>query len=92
MGDALRAGIQEQAERRGVEIVQTGPSQMPFLSFVGDVDWSIASQFAAAALRHGLYLHPRHNWFISAALTDADLDRALSATDAAFGELRSPRL
>jgi len=88
MGDALRAGLQEQADRRGIAINQTGPSQMPYLSFVGDVDWAVSIQFAAAALRHGLYLHPRHNWFISAALTDDDLEVALSATDAAFGELR----
>ena len=60
----------------------------PTSSFVGDVDRALANQFAASALRHGLYLHPRHNWFISAALTDSDLELALAATDAAFSELR----
>ena len=59
------------------------------MSFVGDVDKAMANRFAASALRRGLYLHPRHNWFISAALTDADLELALSATDAAFSELRA---
>ena len=90
MGDALRAGVQEQADRRGIEIRQTGPSQMPFMSFVGDVDLSMAAGFASSALRHGLYLHPRHNWFISAALTEDDLELALSATGAAFAEVRPP--
>lgn len=88
MGDAFRAGVAEQSARRGFEVIQSGPSQMPYMSFVGDVEKKLATDFAASALRHGLFLHPRHNWFISAAMTDADLDLALSATDAAFSELR----
>lgn len=89
MGDALRQGIEAQSLRHGIEVRQSGPSQMPFMSFVGDVDSKMAAQFASSALRHGLYLHPRHNWFVSAAFSDADLDLALSATDAAFSELRT---
>jgi glutamate-1-semialdehyde 2,1-aminomutase len=89
MGDALRVGLAEQSERWGIEVLQSGPSQMPYMSFVGDVDKAMANSFAASTLRHGAYLHPRHNWFISAALTDADLEFALSATDAAFSELRA---
>jgi glutamate-1-semialdehyde 2,1-aminomutase len=89
MGDALRAGLAEQSTRWGIEVLQTGPSQMPYMSFVGDVDMKMATEFAASALRRGLFLHPRHNWFISAAMTNADLDLALSATDAAFSELRA---
>lgn len=87
-GEVLRAGIAEQAQRWGFEVLQTGPPQMPYMSFVGDQDYERALGFAAGALRNGLFLHPRHNWFISAALTSADLDVALAATDAAFGELR----
>ena len=34
--------------------------------------------------RRGAYFHPWHNWFLSAAHTDADIDRALDATDPAF--------
>jgi glutamate-1-semialdehyde 2,1-aminomutase len=87
-GEVLRAGIQEQADRWGFEITQSGPPQMPYLSFAGDADRSVGTRFASGALRHGLYLHARHNWFVSAALTEADLDQALRATDAAFAELR----
>ncbi len=87
-GEVLRAGIQEQADRWAFEITQSGPPQMPYLSFAGDDDRSVGARFASGALRHGLYLHARHNWFVSAALTDADLDQALRATDAAFAELR----
>jgi glutamate-1-semialdehyde 2,1-aminomutase len=35
-------------------------------------------------MRAGAYIHPRHNWFVSAAMTDGDLALALAATDEAF--------
>jgi glutamate-1-semialdehyde 2,1-aminomutase len=88
MGAALREGFDEQARRWGYEIRQTGPVQMPYLSFVGDQDHAVGTQFAAGAVRHGLYLHPRHNWFVSAAMNESDLEMALSASDNAFRDLR----
>jgi glutamate-1-semialdehyde 2,1-aminomutase len=39
-------------------------------------------------MRGGAYLHPRHNWFVSAALTDDDIAVVLAATDEAFGAVR----
>jgi glutamate-1-semialdehyde 2,1-aminomutase len=90
MGRQLRAGILAQAAARGIEVRYTGPPAMPYLTFAGDRDHQQASAFAAAAIRNGAYLHPRHNWFISAAMTPADLDRALEATDAAFAAVHAP--
>jgi glutamate-1-semialdehyde 2,1-aminomutase len=40
--------------------------------------------FAWEALRGGAYLHPQHTMFLSAAHTEADIDRALQATDSAM--------
>jgi glutamate-1-semialdehyde 2,1-aminomutase len=88
-GTALRAGIIEQASARGIEINYTGPPAMPYLTFAGDRNHELGSAFAAAAIRAGLYLHPRHNWFISAAMTDADLAKALAATDEAFAAVQA---
>jgi glutamate-1-semialdehyde 2,1-aminomutase len=84
VGGALRAGIVDQATSRGLEISYTGPAVMPYLTFAGDQGHRLASEFAAAAMRGGVYLHPRHNWFISAAMTEADVTRALAVTDEAF--------
>jgi glutamate-1-semialdehyde 2,1-aminomutase len=92
VGEALRDGIDAQARRWGFEVRQTGPVQMPFLSFVGDSDLTLGGQFAVAALCHGLYIHPRHNWFVSAAMTDSDLEMALNATELAFEDLRNSSL
>jgi glutamate-1-semialdehyde 2,1-aminomutase len=83
-GSALRAGILQQAAARGVAINYTGPAVMPYLTFAGDHGYALASTFAGAALRAGAYVHPRHNWFVSAAMTEADLAAALAATDEGF--------
>jgi glutamate-1-semialdehyde 2,1-aminomutase len=88
-GTALRAGILEQASARGIDINYTGPAAMPYLTFAGDRNHELGQVFAAAAIRAGLYLHPRHNWFISAAMTDADLAEALVATDEAFAAVQA---
>ena len=87
-GEELRAGILAQADSYGFAVNYTGPPQMPYLTFTGDRGHALASEFAGHAIRHGAYLHPRHNWFVSAAMTGDDLALALGATDAAFAALR----
>ena len=73
-GRLLREGLAEQARAHGFTVRQTGPVQIPWLSFAGDTTLEKGMYFAAACLRHGVYLHPWHNWFLSAAHTDKDID------------------
>jgi glutamate-1-semialdehyde 2,1-aminomutase len=87
-GRALRDGLAGQAARWEVAIRQSGPVQMPFLTFTGDTGFALANTFAGEAMRRGAFLHPRHNWFISAATTPADIDRVLEATDQGFAAVR----
>lgn len=87
-GDRLRAGIVEQAATFGFGVRQTGPSQMPLMLFDGDTDMRIGYFWTEAALRRGVYLHPYHNMFITSALTDADIEKTLTATGEAFEELK----
>jgi glutamate-1-semialdehyde 2,1-aminomutase len=88
-GTRLREGIARQAEQYSVDVSQTGPVQIPNLSFAGDGDFAKAMAFCGEAAAHGAILHPRHNWFLSSAHTEADIDRVLEATDAAFRAVRS---
>jgi hypothetical protein len=87
-GEALRDGLLAQARAWGLPVSYTGPAVMPYLTFDGDKDYELARVFAAQALRGGAYLHPRHNWFVSAAMTGDDLALALDATDQAFAAVR----
>ncbi len=87
MGQRFRNGLAAQAQAHGVAIRQTGPVQLPLILFEGDVNLERGSVFCAEALRRGIYLHPDHNMFLSMAHREADIDRALEATDAAFREV-----
>ena len=72
-GAALRLGVR-----------QSGPPQMPTILFDDDADYAKGSRFMQEALKRGVYLHPRHNMFLSLAHTEADIDSALQVTDEAF--------
>jgi glutamate-1-semialdehyde 2,1-aminomutase len=84
IGERLRGGIEAQARRHGVGVRQTGPVQMPMILFDDDAELEKGNLFAATALRHGVYLHPWHNMFLSLAHGEAEIDRALEATDQAL--------
>jgi glutamate-1-semialdehyde 2,1-aminomutase len=87
MGNRLRAGLDEVAARHGFRLRQTGPVQMPMVLVDGDRDLRTGSALCLAALRHGIYLHPRHNMFLCAAHGPAEIDRAIEGVDAAFADI-----
>ena len=87
-GTLLRGGIEREAAAAGVPVSQTGPVQLPNLSFPGDEKHERAFAFCAAAADHGVLFHPRHNWFLSAAHTESDVERALVAARAGFRVVR----
>ena len=87
-GTELREEILAQARSWDLPVNYTGPAAMPYLTFAGDEGHQLADVFAAQALRGGAYLHPRHNWFVSAAMTGDDLALVLEATDQAFAAVR----
>jgi glutamate-1-semialdehyde 2,1-aminomutase len=89
MGLRLREGIAAQAEAAGIGVRQSGPPQMPTLLFDDDADFAKGERFTLEALKRGLYLHPRHNMFLSTAHTAADIDFALEATRAAFSAMKT---
>ena len=90
-GERLRRGLAEQAERHGFALTQTGPAQMPLVMFEDDPDQRLGERFCQEALQRGVYLHHRHNMFLSTAHGDADIDEALDATEAAFRALARGR-
>jgi glutamate-1-semialdehyde 2,1-aminomutase len=87
-GIRLREGLDQQARSAGVAICQTGPPQMPNVRFVDDESFERSGLFSGTCAAGGVIVHPRHNWFVSAALTDEDVDDALAATEVAFAAVR----
>ncbi len=88
-GSMLQKGIERQAAEAGVRIAMTGPPAMPNLTFADDADLAKGKTFCGTAVAHGVIVHPRHNWFLSAAHTDHDIERALDATWAGFQAVRA---
>ena len=86
-GQRLQDGLRAQAERHGFAVSVTGPPQMPLLLFDEDRDHQLVLAWARACARNGVYLHPVHNWFLSAAHDEATIDEALERTDATFADL-----
>ena len=69
----------------GFEIRQSGPPAIPFLTFAADEGKFARSRlFCTECCRRGVYFHPHHNWFLSAALTEEDIRRTLEVTDEAL--------
>jgi glutamate-1-semialdehyde 2,1-aminomutase len=86
-GNQLVAGLRTQATHYALPVNITGPAAMPYLSFAGEERHHWTELWAAGVASRGVFLHPRHNWFLSTALTEADLDLVLAATDASFRDV-----
>jgi glutamate-1-semialdehyde 2,1-aminomutase len=90
-GSMLRDGLAAQASNHGFSLRQTGPVQMPMILFDDDPDLRLGYCWVAEALTRGVYIHPWHNNFICAALTEQDVKQTLDATDQAFAALKKRR-
>jgi glutamate-1-semialdehyde 2,1-aminomutase len=88
LGERLRAGLAERASAAGFGLRQTGPATMPLFLFDDDPDLRKGFCFSSEMLSRGVYVHPWHNMFMCAAMTQADIDGALDAADGAFSVLK----
>jgi glutamate-1-semialdehyde 2,1-aminomutase len=87
-GTQLRDGVLAQAASHGVAVRWTGPPAIPFMTFVDDAgSFGRSRRFAAACAAGGVYLHPYHNWFVNAALTETDVAEVLAVTDTALADV-----
>jgi glutamate-1-semialdehyde 2,1-aminomutase len=88
LGGMLRAGLDSLSGTYGLPLRQTGPVQMPMVLFEDDADRRKGFAFCAAAVKRGVYFHPLHNMFLSAAHTTQDIERALDAAEHGFRAVR----
>jgi glutamate-1-semialdehyde 2,1-aminomutase len=84
MGELFRKGLEELARSHQLEITVSGPSSIPFMRFTNDHDLYQNQVFSAEMAKRGIYLHPYHNWFISAAHQREDIVNTLEIADIAF--------
>ncbi len=89
LGSRLRDGLAERALAAGFGLRQTGPLTMPLFLFEDDPDLRKGFCWSSAMLERGVYVHPWHNMFLCAAMTEADIDQALDAAEGAFKVLKA---
>ena len=61
---------------------------MPMVLFEDDADNRKGFAFCSATVKRGVYFHPLHNMFLSAAHTTNDIERALDAAEHGFRAVR----
>jgi glutamate-1-semialdehyde 2,1-aminomutase len=89
LGARLREGLAERAAAAGFGLRQTGPVTMPLFLFDDDKDLRKGFFWSSAMLERGIYVHPWHNMFLCAAMTEADIDLTLNAAEGAFRALKA---
>ena len=90
-GRALTAGLQRLADQHGYELKVSGMPSMPYLRLTDDPSLMLHQRFCSEAARRGAYMTSHHNWFMSCAHTQEDLDRTLAIAEDAFAALeKSP--
>jgi glutamate-1-semialdehyde 2,1-aminomutase len=91
LGVRLRNGLDQRAAAQGFSLRQTGPAQMPLFLFNEDPDMRMGFCWSSEMLKRGVYVHPWHNMFLCAAMTEQDIDGALDAAEGAFAALKAQR-
>ncbi len=76
-GTQLVDGMLDLGRRYGIELQASGEPAMPYVRVADDPSFKKQQKLCAAAIQHGLFLHPHHNWFLSAAHTEPVIEETL---------------
>ncbi len=88
VGTQFQEGLRKLGAQHGLKVSVTGPAPIPYMKFANEGDFRRMQLFSAEASKRGVFLHPHHNWFVSAAHTEADIDQALARCDEAFAVVK----
>jgi len=91
-GQALMEGLVSCGRAHGYTVLPSGPPAVPFISIDNDASLRRQQRFCAQVTQHGAFLHPHHNWFMSAAHSSQDIATTLGLADQAFAALRAESL
>ena len=86
-GRKLIDGMTRIAADHGLHLKVSGVPSMPFLRLTDDESTMLHQRFCATCTRRGAYFTSHHNWFMSCAHTDEDLQRTLEIVEDAFAAL-----
>ncbi|MFZ5569517.1 MAG: aminotransferase class III-fold pyridoxal phosphate-dependent enzyme [Thermodesulfobacteriota bacterium] len=84
IGKKLCSGLVAAAAAHGYNLKITGAPAMPYLRITDDESLMLHQEWCAECTKRGAYFTPHHNWFVSTAHTDADIEQTLSIAAEAF--------
>ncbi len=87
-GKKLTGGLQKIAKRHGFNLKVTGHPAMPYLRLTDDPSLMLHQEWCGECTKRGAYFTSHHNWFISAALTDTDIQKTFEIADDAFKTIK----
>lgn len=84
LGDLLMKGLVERGKTFGYEMVATGPGSIPFIRFGNESNFMRQQVFCAEMTKRGHFFHPHHNWFLSTAHEESDIEETLAVAEEVF--------
>jgi glutamate-1-semialdehyde 2,1-aminomutase len=84
LGEALADGLRKLSEAHGLKLSITGPPAIPFMKFANESNFLRSQLFCGECAQRGIFFHPHHNWFLSAAHTMEDINKTLEVADTGF--------
>jgi glutamate-1-semialdehyde 2,1-aminomutase len=83
-GTQLIEGMLALGKRYGIPLQASGEPAMPYVRVADDASFKRQQKLCAAAVQEGLFLHPHHNWFLSAAHTEEIIKESLQSFERAL--------
>ena len=83
-GEKLLDGLVDIARGYGYDLKVTGHPSMPYLRITNDESLMLHQDWCGECTKRGAYFSSHHNWFISTAHTDEDIQRTWAIAEDAF--------
>jgi glutamate-1-semialdehyde 2,1-aminomutase len=87
-GKMLQDGLKKRAAAHGLQVTTSGPPPLPYMTFANETNFRRMQCWSRYMVTHGVLVHPHHNWFISAAHEESDIQQALDVADEAFAVVK----
>jgi len=88
-GKKLSDGMVQIAKNYGLTLNVSGHPAMPYFRITDDPSLMFHQQFCGECTRRGAFFASHHNWFLSTAHTDEDIQRTWDIMDDALTSLRA---
>jgi glutamate-1-semialdehyde 2,1-aminomutase len=84
IGRQLANGLESAGAEYRIPLEVTGPPSMPTVTIKGNNNYAM-NEFSRYMVKHGVFVHPGHNWFVSTAHTEEHVNQTLEIAYEALG-------